>query len=251
MERALEGAAVVMPVVPRSRRSSISRSTSRSTSSRSPTSRRIGRPTKLTPEVHDRIVSLIRAGNYAEVAAVHVGIHPSSYYLWMQKGRDHIEACLTVDGERPDFEPTVYSEFYESVKAAESKGEVSAVGVIQKAMDVGDDKKSWSKAVRAWPAAMTYLERKFPERWSRGERREITGKDGGPVQVEASPIPLSRLPPEGKRELLEVLRKYGVFEGEGGGANTRVREKAVGEGKLIKKLPGVKRKTLLPPGVES
>jgi len=34
-----------------------------------------------------------------------------------------------------------------------------------------------------WKAAMTWMERKFPDLWSRGERREITGAGGGPVEV--------------------------------------------------------------------
>ena len=46
---------------------------------------------------------------------------------------------------------------------------VWAVDIIQKAM------------TESWQAALTYLERKFPARWSRRERVEHSGPEGGPV----------------------------------------------------------------------
>ena len=47
----------------------------------------MGRPSKLTPERHKRIVALIEAGNYPETAAGACGIDPRTYYAWMAKGR--------------------------------------------------------------------------------------------------------------------------------------------------------------------
>ena len=45
-----------------------------------------GRPSKLTPEVQEKIVTAIRAGNYAQVAAVYAGIGERTFYRWMERG---------------------------------------------------------------------------------------------------------------------------------------------------------------------
>jgi hypothetical protein len=38
----------------------------------------MARPSKLTPEVEERILKALRAGNYATAAARYAGIHPST-----------------------------------------------------------------------------------------------------------------------------------------------------------------------------
>lgn len=100
-----------------------------------------GRPTKLTPETHKAIVDMVKAGCYAETAARQAGIDPATYYRWM------------ADGDKQT--TGIYHEFRESVKNAEAHGEAYAVLQVRSQM-AGD-----------WKAAMTYLERKFPERWGR------------------------------------------------------------------------------------
>lgn len=108
--------------------------------------RKNGRPSKLTADVQDKIVSAIRAGNYAETAAQYAGVDPTTYYRWMVKGEDG---------------PDLYRQFRHAVKAAESEAEVYAETVLRKAMP--DD----------WKAAAWYLERKFQDRWGRKERLDI------------------------------------------------------------------------------
>ncbi len=112
-----------------------------------------GRPTKLTAEVQDKIGEALRLGSYAEIAARYAGIHPATFYDWMKRGSEDLATGTK----------TIFSEFHETIKEAEALCEVRACGIISKAM--GD----------SWQAAMTYLERKHPGRWSRNERRELSG----------------------------------------------------------------------------
>ena len=114
---------------------------------------RTGQPTKLTPERQEEIVSAIQAGNYQDVAAAYAGIGRSTFYSWKARGEKDKKAKNA----------SIYADFLDAVKKAESDAEVRAVAIIQRAMPDN------------WQAAMTYLERKFPDRWSRGERREHTG----------------------------------------------------------------------------
>ena len=116
----------------------------------------MGRPTKLTPEVEEKIVSLVRAGNYPEVAAQAAGIDPRTYYRWMEKGEN---------GTAP------YGQFRHAVKEAQAAAESHAVTIIRKAAMDG-----------SWQAAAWFLERSKAERWRRKENVELTGKDGGPVE---------------------------------------------------------------------
>lgn len=126
----------------------------------SPTPKRRGRPTGLTPEVQDRIVQALEAGNYKETAAAYAGIGVSTLYRWLEWGAD------------PDGQP-IYQEFREAVQSAISRAEVRNVALIQKAAQDG-----------TWQAAAWFLERSAPARWGRWQRVEITGEDGGPVQIE-------------------------------------------------------------------
>ena len=121
---------------------------------------RIGRPSKLTPELRDDIVKAIQAGNYAQVAARHAGIGESTFYRWLQQG----EADAGADRETP------FRDFWEAVKKAETTAEIRAVVILQRAMP------------NNWQAAMTYLERRYPARWGRRERYEHSGPGGAPVK---------------------------------------------------------------------
>lgn len=100
---------------------------------------------KLTPEVQQRIVEVIRAGNYVSVAARFAGIGRRTFYKWMARG------------EREESGP--YRDFYVAVRQAEAFAEVRAVAILQSEMKDN------------WRAALGYLERKFPTRWATGNRR--------------------------------------------------------------------------------
>jgi len=124
----------------------------------------MSRPTKLTPEVQDRIMQAVQAGNYLETAANFAGIDGSTLRRWVQKG------------SAPSA-PEPYRTFCTALKSARASAEVRSVALIQQAATGG-----------TWQAAAWYLERSYPERWGR-TRVEITGDSSGenaPVRVEVS-----------------------------------------------------------------
>jgi hypothetical protein len=120
----------------------------------------MGRPTKLTPEVQDKIVTALRAGNYQDVAANYAGIAAPTFYRWMEQGAD------------PDSD-TIYREFREAVEKAKADSEVRDVALIDRAAADG-----------SWQAAAWKLERKYPNRWGRVTRTEISGPEGQALKVE-------------------------------------------------------------------
>jgi transposase-like protein len=118
---------------------------------------RTGRPCKLTPEVQAKICQAIRAGNYSYVAAEYAGIGASTYHRWMQQGEQETSGS--------------FREFRDAVKSAESEAEVRAVAIIQRHME------------KNWQAAMTYLERKHPQRWGRRLDHTTAGRPVTKVEI--------------------------------------------------------------------
>jgi hypothetical protein len=113
---------------------------------------------KLTPETQERIVLLIRAGNYPEIACEASGISRRVFYNWKERGET---------GEEP------YASFLHSLIKAEAESETTLTMKVYRAGD------------SIWQAAMTLLERRHPERWGRRERQQIehSGPGGGPIIV--------------------------------------------------------------------
>ena len=133
----------------------------------------MGRP-KLEPATTQRVVDLIRAGNYLEVAATAAGIHRSTLYRWMRHGRDQKRGR--------------YRKFLSQVEKAQAEAESRDVALIAKA------------ASEDWRAAAWRLERKAPRRY--GPRVQLA------VQQELDAV-LGRLekglPPETYEKVLQLM----------------------------------------------
>ena len=114
-----------------------------------------GRPTKLTPEVRERIVQAIRGGNYRNVAARFAGISPETFARWMVNESD--EAC---------------QELKAAVEEAEASAHVRALAIIQQHGQTDPRHLQW------------WLERKFPREWGRKDRHEVTGPEGAPLTLD-------------------------------------------------------------------
>lgn len=89
----------------------------------------------LTPEIMARLIELIRAGNYSEVAAASLGIPKVTYYRWREDNEDFRDAISKAEGEA------------EVIALAELRGPEPTYA------------PGW------------YLERKHPDRW--GKRAAI------------------------------------------------------------------------------
>jgi transposase len=119
-----------------------------------------GRPSKLTPQVHDKIITAIKAGNYLDTAARYAGVDPGTVHRWIAKGKDE---------QAPD----EYRQFREAIESARAEAEARNVALIQQAANAG-----------TWQAAAWYLERTAHQRWGRKQSLEVSGQGGEPVQVE-------------------------------------------------------------------
>lgn len=133
-----------------------------------------GRPSKLTPAMHTKICDMLRKGNYVTTVASACGLHPQTIHTWRRRGSDPNYAPEGVEFDEDGFTLDFYGDFARDTTIAMAQAEVEAVGSLKDHFD------------RDWRAAAEFLQRKFPERWNPKVVMELSGKDGGPIEVSES-----------------------------------------------------------------
>lgn len=123
-----------------------------------------GRPATITPERVQRLASVVRAGNYLTVACRVTGLAYSTYQSWRAKGEEERRDGVTA-AESP------YVALVEEVEEALAAAEEVAVD-------------AWTSAFKGdWRAAETFLARRFPDRWARGDRDPAALLTAGEVKT--------------------------------------------------------------------
>ena len=107
---------------------------------------------KLTPELIEKLIPSIEAGNYIETVCQAHGISRNTYYLWLKKG----ESAKA---------KTIYRYFYDMVKDAEARAEQKLI-------------EEWREKLKESPTNYKdFLERRYPERWGKKETHVVEGGD--------------------------------------------------------------------------
>ena len=116
-----------------------------------------GRPSSLTPDVVNRILSAIRCGATNKTSCEAAGVSESTLYRWLDRAKD---------GNDPDC-----SEFSRRLHRARQEGVTARLALIQKAATKGD-----------WRAAAWLLERDQPDSFS---MKLLVSRRGGPLSLTA------------------------------------------------------------------
>ena len=125
-----------------------------------------GRRTKYTPETVDKITQAIRLGATYKLACDYAGISEDTFYQWRN----------------------TKSEFSEAIKLAEGEGALKSLAVIERAANGVKGEDGEYILAPTWQAAAWKLERRYPDMYGK-QRLELTGANGGPVQVETRQLP--------------------------------------------------------------
>lgn len=109
----------------------------------------MSRPTKLTPEVQEKIVKDISLGvSYVDAAGA-CGIDYATFNNWMKRGQDETKG--------------IYFKFFHAVSTAKSTAFANFTKVITKASMDGE-----------WRAALEYLKRHDPDNWGDSNKVDVT-----------------------------------------------------------------------------
>lgn len=110
------------------------------------------------PQVIEAITKALKAGCTKKDACSLASISEQTFYRWLREGEKDSEG-----GEA--------WQFCESIKKAIAEARARNVTIIQK------------HAVNNWTAAAWWLERSDPESWGKRDKVEMTGADGGAMEM--------------------------------------------------------------------
>jgi hypothetical protein len=150
----------------------------------------MGRPTKLTPELQQKVVLAVRGGNYRTVASLWAGTTIRAVQRWMVQGK-----------KRPK---SMYGAFRAAILEAEQAAEIHAIRIIL------DAAKKDAKHAEWW------LERKKPKRWARlaVQKHELSGPNGKPLEMKAE-VKSHEPDPTRVLAVLTILRNSGAAPVDG------------------------------------
>jgi transposase-like protein len=130
---------------------------------------RMGRPTKLTADLKERLIGALRSGAPNETAAGFAGIAESTFYAWLARAQEDLKA-------NPEI-ATDYTEFQEAVEKAQAEAELEKLLIINAAAKGKPTTEGAPGTAGQWQAAAWFLERRHPERYG---RRIVTIPDPDP-----------------------------------------------------------------------
>jgi transposase len=116
-----------------------------------------GRPISLTPEIRDKIVSLVGKGNYIETAAASAGISKDTLYRWLREGAR--------------YKSGIQREFSDAVARACAQSEVDAHQKLLNA-ETEDGK-----------LILERMARRFSDRWGAKQRVEAQVEHSGSLTL--------------------------------------------------------------------
>jgi transposase len=154
---------------------------------------------RLTKEKHDVLVTAIREGMYRDQSAALARISRSTLNRWIQEGRKESEAEVAYKDAR-------YRQFYEDVMHAEAEFEAEMIANIRAS--------AAKRNSQSWLAAITILERKYPQRYGRRDALSIDTGDKPLVEINVVGDPAVRELATGLLEALASHQRRELTTGE-------------------------------------
>lgn len=193
----------------------------------------MARRTRCHPDTYGDLITAVAEGDFLTVACALHGLHYDTVRKWVELGTAEIErrtTGITATQRREHGIPSQASQepyvaFFASYARARVEAEHRhrrnveriAMGgqVVEEREEVAPDGSKVTirkMSIGDWRASAFYLERVAPTRWGRRQSIEVTGADGGPVQVDASAG--ARLAARLEGFMRQVRENPGVIEGQ-------------------------------------
>jgi len=117
----------------------------------------MGRPSRLTDEVRDKILGYIKLGHFASVACRLAGVSETTFYRWLETGRNAKRGK--------------YRDFWDACEDAKAVAEARYLEVVRK---TSEDQKHKDQ----FKAATWWLERRHAGRYAPTQINKIEGEIG-------------------------------------------------------------------------
>jgi transposase len=154
-----------------------------------------GRPSDLTPQVIEDVRRLLPTVLYLELVGDYLGVSRQTWRGWIRRGRKEYDRLATNSRAKPKEKEALYLEFFTTYKRSLAEGALYDLGIIKKAST--DQVNADGEVVRKgeWQAAAWRAERRFPQKFGRKDRVEVTGKGkGGAIPIVAVEVVTSERP---------------------------------------------------------
>jgi hypothetical protein len=136
---------------------------------------------KMTPETLKILFEGIKLRMTHKLAAVRAGIHPGTYYRWLQEGEIAAKSYAETGVDKGE-RAKKYRQFYEDHQRAISEGQANLLACVQRAALAGD-----------WKAAQFILACRHPDEFAPRHRTELSGPKGGPIATVSGNEALEKL----------------------------------------------------------
>lgn len=126
----------------------------------------MARPSKLTPELQQKIVALVRTGNFLETACAASGIDARTLRNWVERGKKN------------DKGNAKYADFVSALNVADAEAEIMFVAILHQAATgfttkVVDGKSTVVPVSGDWKAKAFWAERRLAKRWGQKIRLQV------------------------------------------------------------------------------
>lgn len=147
---------------------------------------------RFIPTVTDALIKHLTDGVPMKYAAPASGVSDMTVSRWMKRGNKALEA--EQQGQVLDDTERAYAVFALNVENARSQSIANRVKDVVTAGSKGN-----------WQASAWYLERQLPQDFGKTERHEVTGQEGGPIQIGQAEVitEAQRIVQESMKELPE------------------------------------------------
>ena len=142
--------------------------------------------TKLNPERHEAIIALLLADSKPIFAFQSVGLSESTYYDWKRQAGEAVAPFSHLFEDIKKAQSVCLASNLELIKAAAVGGGVTT----RKTTTKRDGSVEVIETMQGpqWQAGAWLAERTYPDEYGRKNRFEMTGKDGGPVEVSLADV---------------------------------------------------------------
>jgi len=134
----------------------------------------------------------LKAGNSQRAACADADVSPSTFYDWLAAGKIELDR-IEKEGGAVRTERALHVQLVRAVERSLADFEASCVAAVVKQMP------------KDYRAAEWLLEKRFPGEWGERQRLEITGADGGPIEIMPARSLIAERLAQTNRRILDVV----------------------------------------------